>query len=320
MSPLTMSGINDVQAMSSLYGKTTRNIATQVLQGTGAPVVDLNVYNLPLSTIEQEWTASFVQKSTESQGKVMLQPRSVRSIYVDSVVASFPRQKSGGLGIELAELAGGRGDGIGITIISGLVEGGSAEGSGLLPGDSIAAISLVRRKQLTAGDSGLAETQNEWSVSTECLAYDDTVEAIQTLPPPRDGFEDMLSVTARRLRRRPKVTVNVQYPPGQKEQDKVIEMYAGENLRQGMLVRGVKLNDPLAQRFDTKQGGNCGAGGLCRTCSVVVSSGGDILNPQRPAEKQMLIDSPRWRLACKAIVGYGMKEGEMTIRVNPRQW
>jgi ferredoxin len=282
----------------------------------------LNEYNLPLSTIEKEWTANLVQKSTESGGRVQLRPKSVQSIYVDTIVATFPRQPSGGggLGIELAELAGGRTDGIGITIVTGLVEGGSAEASGLIPGDSVAAVAVVRRKKQVEGGSGLAEIQNEWSVSTECLAYEDTVEAIQTLPPPKDGFEDMYSVTVRRLRRRPKVTVRLQYPPGQNEQDEVIEMYAGENLRQGMLVRGVKLNDPLAKRFDTKQGGNCGAGGLCRTCSVVVSSGDNVLNPQRPAEKQMLSDSPRWRLACKAIVGYGMREGEMTIKVNPRQW
>jgi hypothetical protein len=45
-----------------------------------------------------------------------------------------------------------------------------------------------------------------------------------------------------------------------------------------------------------------------------------LLNQQRIAEKQMLQDVPRWRLACKAIVGYGMAEGEMTIRVSPNQW
>jgi ferredoxin len=134
------------------------------------------------------------------------------------------------------------------------------------------------------------------------------------------GFEDSYLLTIKRLRRKPKVKVNLQYPPSQNEPDAQIEMFAGENLRQGMLIRGVKLNDPLAQRFDTKTGGNCGAGGLCRTCAVSIQSGGDLLNPQRVAEKQMLQDSPRWRLACKAIVGFGMQEGEMTIRVNPRQW
>lgn len=34
----------------------------------------------------------------------------------------------------------------------------------------------------------------------------------------------------------------------------------------------------------------------------------------------MLVKNPRWRLACKAIVGFGDQEGSMTVRVNPRQW
>jgi ferredoxin len=307
-------------ALSSLYGKTTRNIATQVLQGTGEPAIDLNVYNLPFEVIENEWIANFVQKSTENKGTVRLQAKNSVENYVDTIIVSFPRKYGGGLGIELAELAGGRSDGIGITIVTGLVDGGSASSSGLLPGDSIASVSLLRRRQQISGNSSISEKEEEWSVSTECLSYDKTVKAIKTLPGPKIGFEDVFVLKVRRLRRRPKIKVNLQYPPGQNEEDTSIEMYAGENLRQGMLIRGVKLNDPLAQRFDTKQGGNCGAGGLCRTCSVAVVSGGDALNPQRVSEKQMLQDNPRWRLACKAIVGYGMKEGEMTIRVNPRQW
>ncbi|KAL3924511.1 MAG: hypothetical protein SGILL_001006 [Bacillariaceae sp.] len=316
---LLLAGRYSVAALSSLCGQTTRNIATQVLQGTGPPIVDLNQYNLPLDVVESEWTANFVQKSTENKGNVQLRAKNYVENYVDTLIVSFPRKENGGLGIELVELAGGRSDGIGITIVSGLVEGGSAQESALNPGDCIGSVSLVRRKQI-AGESSLSEKEEEWSVNTECMSYDNTVTAIQTLPVPKAGFEDMFVLKVKRLRRRPKVKVNLQYPPEQEEEDTAIEMYAGENLRQGMLVRGVKLNDPLAQRFDTKQGGNCGAGGLCRTCSVAVVDGGDALNPQRPAEKQMLHDNPRWRLACKAIVGYGMKEGEMTVRVNPRQW
>ena len=45
-----------------------------------------------------------------------------------------------------------------------------------------------------------------------------------------------------------------------------------------------------------------------------------MLNPQKISEKQMLEDNPRFRLACKAFVGYGMQEGEITLQVNPRQW
>ena len=41
-------------SLSTPFGDTTRNIATQVLQGTGPTAVDLNDYNLPLETIEKE--------------------------------------------------------------------------------------------------------------------------------------------------------------------------------------------------------------------------------------------------------------------------
>ena len=307
------------QCLSTPYGDTTRNIATQVLQGTGAPTVDLNKYNLPFEDIEKEWSAVFVQKIDENVEKAYLAAKTEAENFADYVTVAFPRSIEGGLGLELAELAGGRDDGLGITLVQSLIKGGSAAGSDIRPGDSITKIEIVRNSRNQKGNR-IEDNQQIFTVKTECLSYDSTVEKILSLPPPEDGFEDIYQVTVKRLRRRPKVKIHLQYPPEQGEEDTQIEMYAGENLRQGMLVRGVKLNDPLAQRFDTKSGGNCGAGGLCRTCSVAIQNGGDLLNPQRVAEKQMLADSPRWRLACKAIVGYGMQEGEMTVRVNPRQW
>ena len=315
--------------LSSPYGKTTKNVATQILQGAGSALVDMNQYNLPLDRIETEWTANFVQKVGESENGLFLRAKN-DDIFVDTVVVTFPR-KTDGLGIELTELAGGRDDGLGITVVTGLVPGGSAEFSDIVPGDSITKVSLLRRQldPTNIQSSILEEKQDEYSVRTECLSYDATVEAIRSLPPlssttqdkdTNQKFQDVFQLSIKRLRKRPKVTVKLMYPPQQKEPDTTFEMYAGENLRQGMLIRGVKLNDPLAQRFDTKSGGNCGAGGLCRTCSVSILKGGDLLNPQRLAEQQMLEDQPRWRLACKAIVGFGMKEGDMTIQVNPRQW
>lgn len=319
--------VNPVFSLSTPYGKTTRNVASQVLQGTGAPAVDMNMYNLPLDVIQDGWTANFVQKATENQGKVRLEAKNNIEHFVDVITVEFPRniESGGGLGIELEEIAGGRDDGIGITIISGLVPGGSSENADLNPGDSLSSISLIRRRIPPANKETdkamISENEEAFSVATECFGYDKTVEAIgKTIPSPKPGYEDFFVLTVKRLRRLPKVTIRLQYPPEQNEPDATIEMYAGENLRQGMLIRGVKLNDPLAKRFDTKSGGNCGAGGLCRTCSVCVMNGGDVLNPQRVAEQQMLQDNPRWRLACKAVVGYGMKEGEMTVRVNPNQW
>ena len=225
------------QSLSSpfLYGDTTRNVASQILQGTGPPGVDLNQYNLPLREIEEQWTANSVQRANESKVRVKLEPKDNVRNYADTITVTFPRieENGGGLGIVLAELAGGRNDGIGITIVSGLVEGGSAGNSDLIPGDSIASISLIRRKrQERMGNNAISEKEEEWNVPTECLAYDETVKAIQTLPVIKQGFQDVFVLKVKRLRRRPKVSIRLQYPPGQNENDTKIEMYAGENLRQ----------------------------------------------------------------------------------------
>jgi ferredoxin len=310
---------------------TTKNLATQILQGVGPCSAEhMNRYNIQeIDVIAQEWTATWVQKVNDNTARFRLGCRNNTSLFVDTVSVRYPRLEGAGLGLELQEIAsssvgGNRNDLLGITLVTGLVEGGAAQAgqATILPGDSVAQISIVRSldtKKQTTGP--VEETQKIFAVDTECLGFDATVNAIQTELPPYDpNFHDMWQLTLKRLRRRPYVTINLQYPPSQNEPDTSIRLYAGENLRQGMLGRGVTLNDPLAHRFDTKSSGNCGAGGLCRTCSVIVVRGADLLNQQRVNERTMLRDSPRWRLACKAIVGYGMKEGEMTIRVNPNQW
>jgi 2Fe-2S iron-sulfur cluster binding domain len=299
---------------TSPFGRTAKNVATQILQGAGPPAVDLNQYNVDLSRIEREWTVNLVQSVNEQQARVAPAVKS-QDLYVDTVTVTYKRGRNAGLGIELEELLGGRGDGIGITLVSGVVAGGPLDGGyDVLAGDMLAQVAVVSR-----GRSVNSETEREVSVRTECLDYEATVDAVRRLPEQCDDEEDVV-LTLRRIRRKPKVKVKLQYPPSQGEVDATLELFAGENLRLGMLVRGVKLNDPLAKRFDTKNGGNCGAGGLCRTCAVAVVKGKELLNEQNVAERQMLQDSPRWRFACKAIVGYGMHEGEMTIRVNPRQW
>ena len=286
--------------------------------GAGTATVDLNVYNLPLNQIYQEWTANLVAKTANTEVGIKLGCKNSREILVDSMQVAFSRRQGAGLGIVLEELAGGREDGLGITIVSGLVENGPAIGADIIPGDSITKVSVIRRMRSQAG-TALSDEEKQFTAVTECLCYDATVDAISRLPP-QEKDDELFVISLKRLRRKPKVRVHLQYPPEQNEPDATLEIFSGENLRSAMLVRGVKLNDPLAKRFDNKNSGNCGAHGLCTTCAVSIVKGSELLNPKRVSEQQMLANSPRWRLSCKAIVGWGMQEGEMTIRVNPRQW
>ena len=289
---------------------------------------DMSKYDVDdLSLIESQWQANVIAKTLDTPERIVLGCKDP-SFFVDTLLVPIRRAAGEGLGIELQEIAGGREDGLGITVITGLVEGGCADrcaGDAIRAGDSIGSITVKRTLQST----GTTSEEETYVAVTECLGYDATVDAILGLPQPTsssieeggDGeVEQELVLAIKRIRKKPKVKVNLRYPPSQNEPDSTIELYAGENLRLAMLVRGVKLNDPLAKRFDTKSGGNCGAGGLCRTCAVSVLRGKEVLNPQKISEKQMLEDNPRWRLACKAFVGFGMQEGEITLQVNPRQW
>lgn len=309
--------INGAAAYSILSFAEPSNRATQIMEG-GPRLVDMDQYNLydasspssssSLDKIQEEWTANLKQKVNEKNIRVELGVQSNDRLFADTVQVCFssPRTRQNpGLGIELVEIKGGerssRTDGLGITVVAGLVPGGAAEGLNIMPGDSIIKVTLIRElRQKTSGTGMVLDQQQAIPVVTECLDYDSTVNAIRSLPECNDEkYEEHFIVTLKRIRRKPKVTVKLQYPPEQQEEDATIELFAGENLRMGMLKRGVKLNDPLAKRFDTKSGGNCGAGGLCRTCAVSVLQGADMLNPQRLAEQQMLADNPRWRLACK---------------------
>lgn len=293
---------------------------------TAEDKVDMNMYNLPdLDAISQEWSAVVTAGSALLPEGIYLQPRQKDLHMADTVKAVFPRKAGMGLGLELLELAGGREDGVGITIVSGIVAGGAAEGSGILPGDSITQIELRRTTRPSssakASEGGsMNEREEVFSVSTECLNYDKTVEAILSLPPEEESATDIFVVTTKRLRRRPKVRLNLQYPPDMGEDDVSLELFAGENLRHAMLVRGVKLNDALAARFDSGGTGDCGAEGTCATCAVSVIEGANLLSPVGQQEGQIFVKHPRWRMACRAVVGYGMKEGTLTVRVSPRQW
>ena len=283
-------------------------------------LVDMNQYNVDFDVSLQEWTANVKPATNMLDAGIYLGTKSKREYMVDIVTVSFARKPDCGMGILLEEIAGGREDGVGITVVTGLVEGGLAESSGILPGDCISSIAIKERTESTSDGDNDAKWNTVDDVPVECLGYDATVDAILGLPPVENVGKEFFVLTMKRIRRRPKVTLKIQYPPTQDEEDVTLELFSGENLRRSMLSRGVKLNDALAKRFDNGGEGNCGAEGTCATCVVSVARGAELLNPAGIQEQQMLSDNPRWRLGCKAIVGYGGREGEIVLRVNPKQW
>lgn len=291
-----------------MFSTVEQATAAQIFGGAGPIQVDMNKYNLGLEASAEEWTARLSAANAMQDAGAFLDAKSAKTVMVDSLKIVVPRKVDQGLGMELLELAGGREDGLGITIISGLVEGGCADGTGLLPGDSLATIAVRN-----------ADGTETPAVDVECFGYDRTVDAIVSLPPVETGSSVVLTV--KRLRRKPKIQLRLQYPAHQEEPDVTLELFAGENLRRAMLTRGVKLNDPLARRFDSGGSGDCGADGTCATCTVDVVQGLELLNPPTATESQIFKRKPdSWRMACRAIVGYGLQEGEMVLKVNPRQW
>ena len=153
---------------------------------------------------------------------------------------SFPQRIDAGLGIELFEIAGGREDGLGVTVVQGLVQGGSADNSGILPGNSIIAVTVKKR---SSDDVGV-------SIATECLGYYATVDAIRSLPPATgEEEEEIFILTVKRLCRKPKISLKLQFPPSMGVADQTLEFFSGENLRRAMLTRGVKLNDKYSARL-----------------------------------------------------------------------
>jgi len=318
--------VSSASSASSEIQKQQERQNSSYYAGAGAPKVDMSKYDLPsLDDILSEWTAVVRAPSSLREGGIFLTTKTKKELFVDTLSYAIPRS-SGGLGLLLTEIAGGRADGIGITIIERvLADGNAARYSGLLAGDSIVSLSVSQQQSTTGKD----DVETTTRVSTECLSYDATIDAITSLPTPVSDTEVVI-VTVKRIRRRPRVTVKLQYPPTnndddddeekQREEDVIVELYAGENLRRALLTRGIKLNDKLAIRFDSGGSGDCGADGTCATCVVGVTKGLELLGPMTQQESQILSAKPRWRMACKAIVGYGMMEGELTLQVNPRQW
>lgn len=271
---------------------------------TDGGVVDANEYNIPLDDAAELWTASVsAERSFDREANVPYLDTTSKDHFVDDVVVEVSRD--GGLGMELLELAGGREDGYGVTIVTAVTAGGNAERAGIIPGDSIAAVGAV-----TSSGSGLDVEETQEVISCECRDFDNTISALTTFPPEIET----LSLSVKRLRRWPKVQVVVEYPRSQcaegVDNKETLEMFAGENLRRALLNRGIVMEDPKGSKCDF-----CGG-----KCVVSVDVGFDLLNPMSTTEEKLMQKNPKCRLSCKTTVGYNMQEGFMRLRVNLNEW
>mmetsp|Transcript_9563 Transcript_9563/g.29785 ORF Transcript_9563/g.29785 Transcript_9563/m.29785 type:complete len:322 (+) Transcript_9563:245-1210(+) len=259
---------------------------------------------LGLETKEEmyaQWGVCVEQATGTTSGGLRFNPQDEFKYAVEELEENVVLTRNPGLGIELLEVAN-NGEGVGIVVVDGTVDGTSAAASALRPGDVLAAV----------GPPGGP------FAPVEATTWDGTVDALGSV----EG--DRVELVVKRLVKRPVTWITVKHPNGEKP-DERHRVYAGENLRRALLTRKVALNDPLARRFDDNMvGGDCGSGGACCTCAVAVMNGGDLLSEQKASERQIMktLRQPRFRLACKTSVGADLKnneEGELTILVNPRQ-
>mmetsp|Transcript_5296 Transcript_5296/g.9053 ORF Transcript_5296/g.9053 Transcript_5296/m.9053 type:complete len:332 (+) Transcript_5296:101-1096(+) len=279
--------------------------------------VDANVYNIPLEEAAELWTAS-IQESNNADRKagVPYIDSKSKDYFVDDIV-SVEVSRNGGLGIELLELAGGRDDGIGITIVSAVTEGGNAERAGIIPGDSIASITVFEKEtstnsQDTSSSIVLVEETKSRVRDCEARDFDNTIDALANFP---GDDADKLYLDVKRIRRWPKVQVQVEYPASQCAEGfdpvKKLEFFAGENLKQALQNRGIVLDDPGNPRCDY-----CGS----NACYVSIFKGKQLLNPMGQTEEKLMERNPNCRLSCKTTVGYAMQEGDLKLKVNLSQW
>ena len=138
--------------------------------------------------------------------------------------------ESPGIGIGLEEFGS---DGqIGLVLVGFIVEDGNAASASkaLLPGDALISVSSAGMNPVTL----------------EGLTYDATIEALTSIDPAAGD----LTFSVRRLQRVPRVSVTLTFPPEDNRPDESLTLIPGQPLRNTMLAKGIKLNDPLARRFD----------------------------------------------------------------------
>ncbi len=208
------------------------------------------------------------------------------------------------LGLDLTEMAAGF-DGRGLVLVSG-VNGNAAKGvPPIHVGDTLTGV--------TVG--------NSWKERTTGLNYDLTIGVIGRAKEEaaKQGI-NKISLEFNRLVPRARVQVTVE--SGDKNTPKqTIEGLAGENLRQLLIRKGVKVYDRKTKRFDMPYAtGDCGGEGLCGTCLVaILEDENNILSPRDGLETLITKKRPlSWRASCRAVVGADNVGGKLRIQTCPQ--
>lgn len=265
-------------------------------------VVDPNTYNVDAETAAELWTVSVsAERQLDREAGIPFLDSKSKDHFVDDVQIEVSR--NGGMGIELLELAGGRDDDYGLTIVSGV--SGNAKDAGVLAGDSIASVQV----QASSVDGTNVQESLEF-FDCECKNFDTTIGLLGSFPPEIDS----LILNIKRIRRWPKVKVVVEYPPSQcaegVDNKETVELFAGENLMRALQNRGIVFEDRKAAKCDF-----CGG-----KCTVKVDTGLQLMNPMGLTEEKLLKRNPKCRLSCKTTVGYNMQEGNVRLRINLNEW
>ena len=277
-------------------------ISVQNLNANSA--VDPNVYNVNAEKAADLWTVSVSADSRmdRAAGVPFLDSKS-KDYMVDDVFVVVSRD--GGMGIELMELAGGRDDDYGLTIVSGV--SGNAEKAGLIAGDSIAGVEINR---ISKDNSNTKLEESREMFDCECKNFDSTISLLGSFPPEIES----LTLNVKRIRRWPKIKVVVQYPPIQcadpTDNEETLELFAGENLKRALQTRGIVFEDRDAPKCDF-----CGS-----KCTVSIDMGMQLMNPMGLTEEKLMKKNPKCRLSCKTVIGYNMQEGDVRLRINLNEW
>ena len=317
--PAIRSSAPATAASSQLFSSTANADFAKAVPATGEPLtrngkVDPNKYNVDLEKAAELLTVSV--SADNNLDRVANKPYldvTSKDYFVDNECVVITRTpESPGLGLDLLELAGGRDDGVGLTIIQGV--SGNAEAAGVLPGDSISSVEFQQVKTSSSTSSGLSveETIQGEVLECDCKDFDSTFEVLTSIPPV-DEIES-ITLNLKRVRRWPRITTVVEYPPSQvapgADNTETFELFAGENLKRALLNRGIVMEDPTGRKCDF-----CGG-----KCSVKVEQGLQLLSPMSTTEEKLMAKNPKCRVSCKTVIGYNTQEGNLRVKVNLNEW